>query len=55
MKTVELTEDEESVDLIEILNKKKVKLEGKKRKVEVEEITKITSNEIQKAKLIPTF
>jgi len=55
LKTVELAEDNESVSLIEILNKKRVKLEGKKKKVEVEEITKVDGNEIQKAKLVPIF
>lgn len=55
LKKVELAEDEETVDLVEILNRKKVKLEGKKKKVEVEEITKVAGSEIQKTKLVPVF
>lgn len=55
LKTVELTEDKKEVSFIEILNKKKVKQEGKKKKIEVEEITKLTNDEIQKTKLVPVF
>lgn len=55
LKTVELNEDGSEVLFIELLNKKKVKLEGKKKKVEIEEITKIEGSEIQKTKLVPNF
>ena len=55
LKTVELAKGDETIDLIEVLNMKKVKLEGKKRKVEVEEIAKIAGSEIQKTKLVPVF
>jgi ribosome maturation factor RimP len=52
---VELTENKQLVRSIEIYNKKKVKQEGKKKKVVVEEITSIAGDEIQKARLVPIF
>ena len=52
---VKLTENKEAVESVEILIKKKIKQEGKKKKIEVEEITSITDEEIQKVKLVPTF
>jgi ribosome maturation factor RimP len=55
LKSVELTDDSNQVKFIEISNIKKIKEEGKKKKLEVEEIIKIQNNEIQKAKLIPSF
>jgi ribosome maturation factor RimP len=55
LSTVELTDNKEEIDFIEILTSKKVKTEGKKKKVLVEEITKIAGSEIKKAKLIPIF
>ena len=48
-------DDNETVDFIEVLTKKKQKIEGKKKKVEVEEIIKIDIKEIKKVKLIPKF
>jgi ribosome maturation factor RimP len=55
LKTVELTEDLKHLKQIGILNKKKIKEEGKKRKTEIEEIISVQNNEIQKAKLVPVF
>jgi len=55
LKSVDLSDDKKNIKLIEILNKKKVKLEGKKKKVEVEEITRLEGSEIQKAVLVPMF
>lgn len=55
LKSTTLSENREKVAFIEIASKKKVKIEGKKKKVEVEEITKVAFDEIQKAKLVPIF
>jgi len=54
LKTVELNENKD-VAFVEIANKKKIKTEGKKKKIEVEEVTKVAFDEIQKAKLVPIF
>jgi ribosome maturation factor RimP len=43
------------VDYIEILQKSKKKIEGKKKKIEVEEIIKVKKEEIKKIKLVPKF
>jgi ribosome maturation factor RimP len=43
------------IDYIEILQKKKKKIEGKKKKIEVEEIIKVKKEEIKKIKLVPKF
>ncbi len=50
--SVEFTDDESDVNFVEILQTKKVKPEGKKKKIEVEEIFKIKGNEIKRSKLI---
>lgn len=50
LKAVDSNENE--LHHIEILITKKVQLEGKKKKMEVEEIMKLTGDEIQKAKLL---
>ena len=47
--------DKNEVKAIEISQKFKKKLEGKKKKVEVEEITKINIEAIKKIKLVPKF
>ncbi|MCF6240506.1 MAG: ribosome assembly cofactor RimP [Bacteroidales bacterium] len=48
--------DEDGViDYIEIMQKKKKKLEGKKKKIEIEEIIKVKKEEIKKIKLVPKF
>ena len=52
---VVLAENENDLSSIEILNKKKVKVEGKKKKTEIEELTTIEFSEIQKAKLQSVF
>lgn len=44
-----------SIESIEIVQKKKKKLEGKKKKIEVEEIIKVKKDEIKKIKLVPKF
>ncbi len=43
------------IDYIEILQKSKKKIEGKKKKIEVEEIIKVKKEEIKKIKLVPKF
>ena len=43
------------IDYIEIMQKKKKKIEGKKKKIEVEEIIKVKKEEIKKIKLVPKF
>jgi ribosome maturation factor RimP len=47
--------EDENLGYIEILIKKKVQLEGKKRKTEIEEINKLSGNEIQKVLLLLDF
>ena len=54
LKNVELIDDN-TIKTIEILCKKKIKLEGKKKKVEIEEIARVERSEIRKAKLVPIF
>jgi ribosome maturation factor RimP len=55
LKSVELTDDKKEVKHIDILVNQKVKPEGKKRKIEVEEIVKLMYSDIQKAKLLHVF
>jgi len=55
LKSVELSEDKSQIELVEIINNKKIKEEGKKKKTEIEEITRIQKKEIQKSKLVPVF
>ncbi|MFN8256846.1 MAG: ribosome assembly cofactor RimP [Bacteroidales bacterium] len=52
-----VTFDENGVNIIgiELSNKKKIKEEGKKKKIEIEELTKVDYSEIQKAKLQSVF
>jgi len=47
--------EKNDIDYIEIMQKKKKKLEGKKKKIEVEEIIKVKKEEIKKIKLVPKF
>ena len=41
------------VSSVEIIQKKKIKPEGKKKKIEIEEIIKVKNEEIKKIKLVP--
>ncbi|MEN8119774.1 MAG: ribosome assembly cofactor RimP [Bacteroidota bacterium] len=52
---VETLKNSEIIDFIEISQKRKKKIEGKKKKVEVEEIVLVKIEEIKKIKLIPKF
>ncbi len=53
--SVQLSSDEQKVDYIEILQSKKIKPEGKKKKIEVKEIHKIEGSEIKQCKLVSLF
>lgn len=55
LEKVELNEESGNVDSIEILQKKKVKPEGKKKKIEIEELQKINGSEIRQSKLLSIF
>ncbi len=55
LKTVELDESGENVDFIEIVETKKIKPDGKKKKIEVEETHKINGSEIKQIRLVPIF
>jgi len=52
---INFTEDKKTIISIELLQKKKVKLEGKKRKSIIEEFIKITDNEIKSISLVSAF
>lgn len=52
---IENADDEHLFDFIEIVQKKKKKIEGKKKKVEVEERIIVKKEEIKKVKLVPKF
>ena len=52
---IELSDDSKSVISIEIIQTKKVKLEGKKRKSIIEESLKITNQEIKNISLVSAF
>jgi len=49
------TDANNNLEYIEVIQKKKKKLEGKKKKIEVEEIIKVKKDEIKKVKLVPKF
>lgn len=51
----ELNEEGSNIDYIEILQKKKVKPEGKKKKIEIEELHKIEGSKIRQSKLLSIF
>ncbi len=51
----ETLEDNETVSSLEISQKKKKKIEGKKKKIEVEEIININIEKIKKIRLVPKF
>ena len=55
LKKVETIENSETIDFVEISQKKKRKVEGKKKKTEIEEIVVVKINEIKKIKLVPKF
>ncbi len=55
LKKIETTENGETVQSLEISQIKKKKIEGKKKKIEVEEIIKINIEEIKKIRLVPKF
>ncbi len=52
LKTVKLLADKDEIDFIEVVETKKIKPEGKKKKIEVEEINKIKGSEIKQIRLI---
>lgn len=52
---VETIVNSETIDFIEILQKKKKKIEGKKKKVEIEEIIIVKEEELKRIKLVPKF
>ncbi len=55
LKNIEFTQDKKDIISIELLQEKKVKLEGKKRKSIIEKSLKIFNNEIKNISLVSAF